>query len=121
MAKLLEKNGAEMMNALVNIAAPLKRFMDDPVFEKAWKEATKKGVKTQTTDVLKIYVDLVPVMLGKEHLKDTLAILAEIEGTTASQMLKMNGTELIADILKAYKEQLEPFFIRLGLSVGAKP
>lgn len=120
MAKLLEKNGAEMMAALVNISAPLKRFMDDPEFDKAWKEATKKGLQTKTTDVLKIYVELVPILLGKEHLKDTMEILAEIEGTTANKMLKMNGTELLGDLLKAYKEQLEPFFIQLGLSVGVK-
>ena len=120
MAKLLEKNGAEMMASLVNIAAPLKRFMEDEEFDKAWKEATKKGLKTQTTDILKIYVDLVPLLLGDKHLKDTLSILAEIEGTTVGKMLKKNGTELLADVLKAYKEQLEPFFTQLGLSVGAK-
>ena len=120
MAKLLEKNGAEMMASLVNIAAPLKRLMDDEELVKAWKEATKEGLKTKKTDVLKIYVDLVPFILGDAHIKDTLAILAEIEGTNVSKMLKMNGTELLADVLKAWKEQLEPFFIRLGLSVGAK-
>lgn len=120
MAKLLEKNGAEMMASLVNIASPLKRFMDDEKFVRTWKEATKKGLETKTTDVLKIYVELVPVLLGEEHLKDTLAILAEIEGTTVGKMMRMNGTELLADVLKAYKEQLEPFFIRLGLSVGVQ-
>lgn len=121
MAKLLEKNGAEIMTSLVNIAAPLKRLMDDEEFDKAWKEATVKGVKTKATDVLKIYVDLAPILFGDKHLKDTLAILAEIEGTTVSKLMKMNGTELIGDALKAYKEQLTPFFIQLGLSVGAKP
>ena len=38
MAKLLEKNGAEMMAPLAVIALPLKRFMEDPEFDKAWKE-----------------------------------------------------------------------------------
>ena len=121
MAKLLEKNGAEIMASLVNIAAPLKRLMEDEEFEKAWKEATVKGLKTQSTDILKIYVDLAPLLFGDKHLKDTLAILAEIEGSTVSKMLKMNGTELIGDALKAYKEQLLPFFMQLGLSVGATP
>ena len=120
MAKLLEKNGAEMMASLVNIATPLKRFMEDKDFEKAWKEATKSGLKTKETDVLKIYVELIPILLGEKHLKDTLSILAEIEGETVSKMLKKNGTELLGDVLKAYKEQLEPFFIQLGLSVGVK-
>lgn len=120
MAKLLEKNGAEMMASLVNIAAPLKRIMDDEEFVRAWKEATKKGLQTKSTDILKIYVDIAPLLLGEGHLKDTLAIIAEIEGTTVSNMLKTNGTELLGDVMKAYKEQLEPFFIRLGLSVGVK-
>lgn len=120
MAKLLDKNGAELMASLVNIAAPLKRFMDDEEFDRAWKQATKKGLKTKASDVLDIYVSLAPLILGENHLKDTLAIIAEIEGTTVSKMLKMNGTEMLADVLKAYKEQIEPFFIRLGLTVGGK-
>ena len=120
MAKLLEKSGAEIMESLVNIAIPLKRLMDDEAFVTAWKDATVKGVKTNATDILKIYVEIVPILLGKEHLRDTLAILAEIEGTSVSKMLKQNGTELLGDLLRAYKEQLEPFFIQLGLSVGVK-
>ena len=118
MAKLLEKNGAEMCAALVNIAAPMKRFMDDQEFMGAFKEATKKGMKTGMNDVLAIYTEITPHLFGKEHLKDTLAILAEIEGTSVSAMLKMNGTDLLADAIKAFTEQLRPFFIRLGISVG---
>lgn len=120
MAKLLELNGAEMATALVSIAQPLKRFMDDPEFNNAFKVATKKGLKTGMTDILEIYVDLVPHFFGKKHLKDTLAILSIIEGKSVSEMLKMNGTELIADALKAFKEQLKPFFMQVGLSVGVK-
>lgn len=120
MAKLLEKNGAEMMAALVNIAAPIKRLMEDEEFDRAWKDATKNGVRTKATDIMKIYVDLVPVLLGERHLKDTISIVAEIEGTTVSKMLKMNGTELLGDVIKAYKEQLIPFFTQLGLSAGGK-
>jgi hypothetical protein len=120
-SKLLDKTGAEMAAALVNIAAPLRRLMDDEEFDQAFKEATRKGLKTGMTDVLQIYTDLVPLLLGERHLKDTLAILAEIEGTTVSKMLKMNGTELLADALKAFNEQLKPFFMQLGLSVGVKP
>lgn len=120
MAKLLEKDGAELMASLVNIATPLKNFIDDEEFEIAWKEATKKGLQTKSTDVLKIYAGIAPVLFGKKHLKDTLAIIAEIEGTSVSKMLKMNGTDMMCDVLKAWKEQLQPFFIRLGLSVGEK-
>ena len=120
MAKLLEKNGAEMMASLVNIAAPLKRFMEDEDFETAWKDATRKGIRTGMTDILRIYTDIAPLLFGEKHLKDTLAVLAEIEGTTVTKMLKMNGTEMLADALKVWKEQLQPFFTQLGLSVGEK-
>ena len=119
--KLLEKNGAEMAAMLVNMAARLRRFMDDKEFVQAWQQATKNGLKTGNSDVLAIYADLVPMLLGEKHLKDTLAILADIEGTTVAEMLKMNGTELLADALQAYKEQILPFFTRLGLSVGVQP
>ena len=120
MAKLLEKNGAEMMSALVSIAAPIKAFMEDEEFDKAWKDATKKGVKTGMTDILRIYSELVPLLLGDKHLRDTMAILSAIEGKSVNELLKMNGTELIADTIKAFKEQLQPFFMKLGFSVGEK-
>lgn len=118
MAKLIEKSGAEICASLVKIAAPLRRFMEDQAFSKAWKEATKKGVQTGMTDILQIYVDVVPFLFGKDHLKDTLLILAEIEGTSVKEMLEMNGTDMLADVIKAFNEQLKPFFQRLGVSVG---
>lgn len=118
MAKLLDKNGAEMAAALVSIATQLKHFMDDDEFSKAFKKATKQGIDSGASDLLTVYVDLVPLLFGEKHLQDTLSILAVIEGKTVKEMLKMNGTELIADALQAWKEQLVPFFTRLGLSVG---
>ena len=120
MAKLLEKNGMEMCSALVNIAVPIKRFMDDAEFDKAWKKATKKGLQTGMSDILQIYAEIAPLLFGEKHLKDTMAILAEIEGKTVKELLAMNGTELIADAITAFKEQLTPFFQRLGISVGVK-
>ena len=119
MAKLLEMNGAEMCAALVNIASALKRFMDDEAFEKAWKEATKKGRQLGMTDVLKVYVDIAPMIFGEDHVKDTMTILSVIEGKSVKELLAMNGTELIADALKAFNEQLKPFFTQLGISVGS--
>ena len=121
MAKLLEKNGAEMFAALVNVATSLRRFMDDEAFDKAWKKATKDGVDKGMTDVLEVYVDLVPMLFGEEHLKDTMQILSVIEGKTVKELLEMNGTELFSDAIKAFKEQLVPFLQQLGVSVGTKP
>lgn len=120
MAKLLEKNGVEMCSALVDIAAPIKRFMDDAEFDKAWKKATKKGLDTGMTDILQIYAEIAPLLFGEKHLKDTMAILSVIEGKPVKELLAMNGTELLCDVLKAFNEQIKPFFMRLGLSVGAK-
>lgn len=120
MAKLLEKNGAEMMTALANIAIPLKHFLEDAEFEQAWKQATKKGIRTGMTDIIAIYADLAPLMLGDKHVKDTLAILSVIEGVSVQKMLKMDGTELLCDALSAWNEQIKPFFMRLGLSAGGK-
>ena len=36
------------------------------------------------------------------------------------ELLAMNGTELLGDALKAFNEQLKPFFLQLGISVGTK-
>ena len=120
MAKLMEKNGAEICACLVNISAPLKSFINDPEFDKAWKKATKKGLRTGMTDVLQIYAELAPLIFGDKHLKDTLTILAEIEGTSVQEMLKMNGADLLADAMQAFSEQLRPFLLRLGISAGGK-
>ena len=118
MAKLLEKNGAEMCAALVEIALPIRNFMDDPEFDQAFKQATRKGLDMKMTDVLQVYTDIVPQLFGKKHLKDTLSILAVIEGTTVKELMAMNGTDLIADAVAAFREQIAPFFQRLGISNG---
>lgn len=119
MAKLLEKDGAQMAAALVSIALPLKRFTEDEEFVRVFRESTKKGVANNLTSILTIYADLVPLLFGDKHLKDTLSILAVVEGKTVKELLKMNGTEMLADALNAWKEQIAPFFMRLGVSVGA--
>ena len=46
----LEGNGylvSWCVGHLVELSAPLKNFMDDPEFDRAFKEATKKGIKMQ--------------------------------------------------------------------------
>ena len=116
MAKLLEKNGAEMCAALVSLAAPMKAFLEDEEFNEAFKECTQKGTGSKLHQIGTIYADLVPLLFGDKHLKDTLAILSVIEGKTVKEMLKMNGTELLKDALGAWKEQIQPFFTQLGLS-----
>lgn len=120
MPKLLEKNGAEMAAALVNISGIIKRFLEDKEFNRLFKEATKKGVQRRQTDLLEIYVDLVPRLFDKDHLNDTMRLLSEIEGKSVKELLEMNGTELLEDAMAAWREQIVPFFLRLGLSVGRK-
>ena len=119
MAKLLEMNGAEMCAALAGIAGTLKKFMDDAEFDTAWKNATKKGMRSGMTDILKIYAEIAPLLFGEKHLHDTMSILSVIEGKPVRDLLAMNGTELLADDLKAFNEQIKPFFYQLGISVGA--
>lgn len=117
MAKLLEMNGAEMCAALVSIATPVRSFLDDEEFINTFRECTKRGIKSQLEGIMNIYADMIPLLFGERHLRDTLKILAIIEGTTVNKMLKMNGVELMADAMNAWKEQIQPFFTKLGLSV----
>lgn len=117
MAKLLEKNGAEMASALVALATPLRSFMEDEEFSNAFKKCTKSGVTNKANDILTIYVEIIPHLFGDKHLKDTLQILSIVEGVSVQKMLKMNGTDLMADALSAWNEQIKPFFMRLGLTV----
>ena len=58
------------------------------------------------------------LLFGEEHLQDTMQILSVIDGKTVKELLEMNGTELIADAMKAFNEQLKPFFTQIGISVG---
>lgn len=117
MAKLLEKNGAEMASALVALATPIRNFLEDAEFMDAFRRCTKKGVRNKLEGVLTIYADMTPLLFGDKHVQDTMAIIAVVEGVTAREMLKMNGVDMIADCLKAWNEQIAPFFTRLGLSL----
>ena len=117
MAKLLEKDFAELASALVSITAPIKNFLEDEEFMEAFTDLTKKGVRNKVSDVLAVYADLVPLLIGEKHLKDVIQILAAIAGRSVNEMLKMNGVEVLRDALFAWKEQIAPFFTQLGLSV----
>ena len=121
MAKLLDKNAAELAAALVDISGAVRRFLDDAEFKAAFEEATKDGVKRSKTDLADIYSNIIPMLFGEEHLRDTISILACIEGKNVQEMLEMNGTDLVADALQAWKEQIVPFFLRLGVTAGKKP
>jgi hypothetical protein len=60
---------------------------------------------------------MAPLLFGDKHLKDTIQILATVEGKTTKEMLRMNGVELFRDAMDAWKEQIGPFFTQLGVSV----
>lgn len=117
MAKLLEKNGAEMCAALVSVAGSVRSFLDDQEFKNTFIECTKKGADNGLESILTVYSDLTPLLFGEKHIKDTLSILAVIEGKTVKEMMKMNGTDLLIDALNAWKEQIAPFFTQLGVSL----
>ena len=117
MAKLLEKNGAEMCAALASLALPVKAFLDDDEIRETFRKCTKKGADNKLTSFLTVYADMAPLLFGEKHVRDTVAILAVVEGKTVQEMLKMNGVELMKDALDAWKEQIQPFFTQLGLSV----
>lgn len=117
MAKLLEKNGAEICSALVSIAGTVRNFIEDKEFIDTFRECTKKGVSGKLEGILTIYADMTPLLFGEKHLRDTLTILASVEGKTVKELMKMNGVELLTDAMDAWREQLMPFFSKLGLSV----
>jgi len=116
-AKLLEKNGSEMCSALVSLAVPIKNFIEDKELMDTFKECTKKGMNNKLHGIAIIYADIVPLLFGEKHLRDTMEILSIVEGKTYKELMKMNGVDLLADAMSAWKEQIQPFFTRLGLSV----
>ena len=116
--KLLEKNGAEMCAALVSLAVPIKHFTDDEELIETFRECTRKGYKYQLHGIAVIYAEIVPLLFGEKHLNDLMTILSVVEGKPVKELLKMNGVDLMADAMSAWKEQIAPFFQRLGLSVS---
>ena len=120
MAKLLEKNGAEMCAALVSLATPIKHFTEDEELIEKFRECTEKGFKYQLHGIAVIYAEIVPILFGKKHLNDLMSILSVVEGKPVKELLNMNGVDLMADAMTAWKEQIAPFFQRLGLSVSTE-
>ena len=114
--KLLEQSAAEMAAHLVELAAPVKNFLDDDEIRETWVECTKQGVKNKLESILVVYADMAPLIFGEKHLKDLLRILAAVEGKSVSEMLEMNGAELMKDTLAAWNDQIKPFFTLLGFT-----
>lgn len=123
MPKLLEKNGAELFASLINIAGPVGNLVQDEALTQAILD-TYKRIKTEKSPikrsnvgvVMTLYADIVPLLFTENHRQDILLILSEIEGCAVKDMLEMNGADLVADAIAAWKEQLGPFFKRAGLT-----
>lgn len=118
MAKLLEKNGAELMACLVNIAKPIGNLAEDEeLFSKLdFKTIPAHARKNKLAFIMYMYAEIAPLLFGPKHMKDIILILAEIEGKNPKDMVTMDGTELIDDAIKAWKEQIGPFFKLSGFS-----
>lgn len=114
----MEQSAAEMAQHLVELAAPVKSFLDDEEIHEAWEECTKKAVRNKLDSILTVYADMAPLIFGEKHLRDVLQILAAIEGKPVADMLQMNGAELMKDTMLAWEEQIKPFFTLLGISAS---
>ena len=118
--KLSELNGWELMGRLADLAEPIGNLTNDDLFWDTFTECTKRGVSLKQKDglrfILKAYGKLIPILMGEDHRKDTIRILAAVEGKSVPEAMKMNGKQLFQDFLDAYKENIEPFFTRSALS-----
>lgn len=116
--KLLEMNGAELMAAFVQLAAPIGRLVEDDELFTTLMECSKAAVGAQAAKrnrlgyFLSVYSKMVPKLLGDEHIRDTVEVVAIIEGKTVADLLGMNGAEMAADVMNAWREQLGPFLAR---------
>jgi len=115
MKKLIEMEAWELMGTLADLAEPVSNLVNDDELWNAFKECTARGVTLKRKDglqfILKAYGSLGPALLGK-HRMDTLKILSIIEGKRLEELMHMNGAEVLKDFMTAYKEHLEPFFIK---------
>lgn len=120
MAKLRELNGWDLMGALVELAEPIGNLANDEAVWECFRECTKKGVSIKQKDgfrfLVTTYSKLIPLVLGVEHRKDMMRILSVVEGKPVAEVMAMNGAELLKDFEQAYKETLEPFFIKSARS-----
>lgn len=124
MKKLTELNGWELMQTLAELAEPVGNIVNDESVWECFKECTKNGVGIKTNNsfrfLLKTYAKLAPLLLGDGHRKDTLSILAAVEGKPLNEIMQMNGAELLKDFSSAYKGVLEPFFTKSARSGQTK-
>lgn len=120
MAKLTELNGWDLMSALAELAEPVGNLVNDDDVWNCFKRCTKKGVSLKPENgfrfLLKTYAELFPMLCGERHKMDTLKIIAIAEGKTIKEVMSKNGAEILRDFEKAYREVLEPFFIKSARS-----
>ncbi len=120
MPKLLEKTGAELFASLANIAKPIDNIVKDEAIFTALADCIR-GISTSPLRrnnlvlVMSLYADLAPLLLSEAHIQDVLLILAEVEGGDVKEMLEMNGADLMADFIRAWKDQIGPFCERAGI------
>lgn len=116
MKKLTEMNGWELMGALVELSEPVNHLVNDDEVWECFRECTKRGVGLKREDgfrfILKAYSELFPLLCGEKHKLDTLKIISIAEGKSVTEAMNQNGAELLSSFEKAYKECLEPFFIK---------
>ena len=115
MKKLEEMEAWELMGTLAELAEPVSNLVNDEQLWEDFRKCTAKGVSLKRQEgllfILKTYGKLGPALLGK-HRMDTLRVLAIVKGKRVEELMHMNGTEVLQDFKKVYKEILEPFFIK---------
>lgn len=114
MKKINEMTTMELSTLLLDIAEPMNNLASDDELFEAFRRCTLQGMKLKQRNGLKFimqtYGELVSKLLGEKHRMDTLRILAAVEGKPITELMTMNGTEVLADIKKAWEDNLKDFF-----------
>ena len=114
MKKIVEMDALELSSLLIEIAEPIGNLADDDEVFECFRKCTTRGLKLKQRDglhfILKTYSKLIPLLLGEKHKRDTLRILAAIEGKSVNEIIHMNGKQLIDDFRAAWEDKLEGFF-----------
>ena len=116
MKKLSDMNAAELSAALVALAEPIDHLISDEELTDALLRCSSAGDekrpflrKTRAGMLLHIYTELAPLLVDK-HLQDVIKIASISEGISEEEIMKKPGTEVMKNLIDAWREQIGPFF-----------
>ena len=118
MKKIHEMNASELTALICRIAEPAERIFTDGAVINALDTMRTRVPEDVTIELaFSLFVrEVVPVLTGESHRKDTYAIMAALCEQTIEEVLERNGIEMMRDmfVVFALDKDVESLFRPCG-------